>query len=168
MQKGEKQREPRAGGDTKQPMHPMAKNVQWNCKGLRVIHEEVRFLMNRHQPSYICLHELMLEKNKYNLGREYKFYATTPQVGEAIKKEITHKRLNVRTTIQVVALEVYLIGKEKKTVCSIYLPPTDQVTEEHKRDLLEQLPAPMILLGDFNTHNPLWGKLENEHKSEND
>ena len=24
------------------------------------------------------------------------------------------------------------------------------------RDLLEQLLAPMILLGDFNTHNPLW------------
>ena len=38
--------------------------------------------------------------------------------------------------------------------------PTDQVTEEDKRDLLEQLPAPMILLGDFNTHNPLWGGSE--------
>ena len=25
------------------------------------------------------------------------------------------------------------------------------------RDLLEQLPAHMILLKDFNTHNPLWG-----------
>ena len=34
---------------------------------------------------------------------------------------------------------------------------TDQVTEEDMRDLLEHLPAPMILLGDFNAHNSLWG-----------
>ena len=31
--------------------------------------------------------------------------------------------------------------------------PTDQVTEKDMRDL----PALMILLGDFNVHNPLWG-----------
>ena len=30
------------------------------------------------------------------------------------------------------------------------------MTEEDIRDL-EQLSAPMILLGDFNAHNPLWG-----------
>ena len=98
------------------------------------------------------------------MGREYKFYATTPPsqrskggTAVAIKKKITQKRLNIRTTIQVVALEVYLIGKGKRTVCSFYLPLTDQMTKEDMRDLLEQLPAPMILLGDFNTHNLLWG-----------
>ena len=52
---------------------------------------------------------------------------------------------------------VYMAGKRKITICSIYLPPRDQVTEEDMKDLLEQLPAPMILLGDFNAHNPLWG-----------
>ena len=101
----------------------------------------------------------MLEIDKYNLRREYKFYAKTPWVGEAvaIKKDITHKRLNIRTTIQLVALVVYLIGKGKGTVCSIYLSPTDQVPEKDMVDLQEQLPAIMILLGDFNAHNPLWG-----------
>ena len=56
-----------------------------------------------------------------------------------------------------VALEVYLVEKGKRTICFIYLPPTDQVIEEDKRYLLEQLSAPMILLEDFNAHNPLWG-----------
>ena len=56
-----------------------------------------------------------------------------------------------------VDLEVYLIGKGKRTICSIYLPPTDQVTEEDMRELLEQLPAPMDLLRDFNAHNTIWG-----------
>ena len=52
-----------------------------------------------------------------------------------------------------IALEVYLIQKGKRTVCSTYLPPTDQGTEEDMKELMEQLPAPMILLGDFN----VWG-----------
>ena len=67
----------------------------------------------------------------------------------AIKIEIANKRLNIITTLQVVALEIYMTGKEKKTICSIYLPQTDLVMEEDKRDLLELFPAPMILLGDF-------------------
>ena len=106
---------------------------------------------------------MMLENDKYSLGREYEFYAKipSPRIREAvaIKKGITHKRLNIKTTIQVVALKFYLIEKGKRTVCSIYLPSTDQVTEEDMRDLLEQLPVPMILLGDFNSHNPLRKKI---------
>ena len=50
-----------------------------------------------------------------------------------------------------------MAGKRKRTASSIYLPPTHLLTEEDMRDLLEQLPAPMILLGDFSAQNPLWG-----------
>ena len=50
-----------------------------------------------------------------------------------------------------------MAGIRKMTICSIYLLPTDLVTEEDIRVLLEQPPALMILLGDFNAHNSLWG-----------
>ena len=72
-------------------------------------------------------------------------------------KKIAHKRLNIRTIFQAVALEFYMAEKRKRTICSIYLPLTDLVTEKDMRDLLKQLPAPMILLGDFNAHNSLLG-----------
>ena len=72
-----------------------------------------------------------------------------------VRKDINHNRLNLRTTLQVVALEICLVGRGKRILCSIYLPPTDQITEEELIDLLEQLPAHMILLGDFNAHNQL-------------
>ena len=120
--------------------------------------------MNRHHPSCVCLQEVMLENNNYNLGREYEFYAAVPLglrskggTAIAVRKDIHHNRLNLRTTLQVVALEICLVGRGKRTLCSIYLPPTEQVTEQELIDLLEQLPAPLILLGDFNAHNPLWG-----------
>ena len=57
----------------------------------------------------------MLENVKYNLGRKYDFYATiTPgqrsKGGTAVKirKEIAHKRPNIRTTFQVVLRFEYL------------------------------------------------------------
>ena len=51
----------------------------------------------------------------------------------AIKKEISHKRLNIRTTLQVVALEVYMTEKRKKdNILNISTPhrPTDRETYE--------------------------------------
>ena len=89
----------------------MIKIVQWNCKGLRARHEEFRLLMNRHQPS--CLQEVMLKNNNYNLGREYEFHAAVhlglrSKGGTtiAVRKDINHNKLNLKTTLQVVALEV--------------------------------------------------------------
>ena len=145
------------------PILSMSRIVQWNHKGLRARHKKVWFLMNIFQLSCICLQEVMLENLSIIQERKYDFQAIIPLeqrskggTAVAIKKEIAHKRLNIRTTLQVVTLEVQLVGENKITICSIYLPPTDQVTEEDMTDLLEQFPTPMILLGDFNTYNPLW------------
>ena len=52
---------------------------------------------------------------------------------------------------------LHMSGKGKRTICTMYLPPTDLVMEEDIKDLLKQLPASMILLGDFNAYNPLCG-----------
>ncbi|GFX19450.1 hypothetical protein TNCV_3051081 [Trichonephila clavipes] len=43
------------------------------------------------------------------------------------------------------------------TVCCVYLPPNDVVPQVDLNHLVSQLPAPFILLGDFNGHSPLWG-----------
>ncbi|GFT05496.1 hypothetical protein TNCV_3159961 [Trichonephila clavipes] len=43
------------------------------------------------------------------------------------------------------------------TVCCVYLPPNDVVPQVDLNQLVSQLPAPFILLGDFNGHSPLWG-----------
>ena len=77
----------------------------------------------------------MLENVKYNLGREYEFYATILQgqrskgkTAVAIKKKIAHNRLNIRTTLQAVALEVYMSGEKKDNMLDISTPnrPSDR------------------------------------------
>ena len=97
--------------------------------------------MNIFQPSCISLLEVILENFKYNLGREYEFYATI-LLGQsskggttvAIRKEIAQKKINLRTTLQAVSLEVYISGKGRRTICSIYPSSVDLVTEEDIRD----------------------------------
>jgi ribonuclease HI len=43
------------------------------------------------------------------------------------------------------------------TICSIYIPPSESLTTTELTGLIGQLPEPILLLGDFNAHHPLWG-----------
>ena len=104
----------------------MTRIVQWNCKGLRVRHVEAKFLMNRSQPFCICLQELMLEKVKYNLEGEYKFYVIIPLIQRskggtaiAIKKEIEYQKLKYKNGHSGGGSESLHDRKRKRT---IYLP----------------------------------------------
>ena len=82
----------------------------------------------------------MLENVKYNLGRDYNFYGTILLVQRskegaavAIRKYTVHKRLNIRKTLQVVPLEVYLIGRPPDMSTT---NRSNQVIEENMRYLL--------------------------------
>ena len=57
--------------------------------------------------------------------------------------------------LQAVAARVTL--NRVVTFCSIYLPPSDHVAKTDLINLIEQLPSPFVLLGDFSGHYPVWG-----------
>ena len=92
--------------------------------------EVVWLLINNMQPSCICLQEIMLNNPNYIIDRKYDLYATILPgqrnkggAAIAVRKDIPHSRLNIRTTIQAIALEIQPMGKSKRTLCLIYLPP---------------------------------------------
>lgn len=41
--------------------------------------------------------------------------------------------------------------------CSVYITPNDPIDGTELDKLLKQLPKPFILMGDFNSHNIIWG-----------
>ena len=92
--------------------------------------------MNRFQPSCICLQEILLKNVKYNIGREYKLYAII-SLGQrskggttvAVKKEIAHKILNTRTTLQTVSSSGGLNGSEKKKDNMINISPSNRPSD---------------------------------------
>jgi len=59
------------------------------------------------------------------------------------------------TGLQVVAIRVTC--RKTITVCSIYLPPSMAFNDNDFYDLLHQLPPPILITGDFNSHSTLWG-----------
>ncbi|GFT26350.1 probable RNA-directed DNA polymerase from transposon X-element [Trichonephila clavipes] len=63
--------------------------------------------------------------------------------------------VTLHTSLQAVAVRIHV--HSLVTVCCVYLPPNDVVPQVDLNHLVSQLPAPFILLGDFNGHSPLWG-----------
>ncbi|GFY11800.1 putative RNA-directed DNA polymerase from transposon X-element [Trichonephila clavipes] len=43
------------------------------------------------------------------------------------------------------------------TVCCLYLSPNTVIHQHDLNNLVDQLPAPFVILGDFNGHSTLWG-----------
>ena len=62
--------------------------------------------------------------------------------------------VQLNTDLQAVA--VSFASGRLKSLCSVYLPPNEQITEEQMAELLDQLPRPTLIVGDLNAHNPLW------------
>ena len=57
-------------------------------------------------------------------------------------------------------------AKKTLTVCNVYLPPLLDVNFSDLEDLIEQLPAPFVLVGDFNAHSPLWGDVRQDSRGQ--
>ena len=136
--------------------------LQWNCQGLRAKYEELKILIHDLSPVIICLQEIMLDNNT-PCPREFAAYRTpfNPQVGSHggsllyIRRDIPQIPLTIRTTLQAVAVQVDLT--RKYSICSLYLPPNENVSRDDIVDIIHQLPQPFLLVGDLNCRHPLWG-----------
>ncbi|GFX86412.1 putative RNA-directed DNA polymerase from transposon X-element [Trichonephila clavipes] len=53
---------------------------------------------------------------------------------------------------------------KEKPFCSIYLPPNTAIHQHDLNNLVDQLAAPFIILGDFNGHSTLWGSVKTNHR----
>ena len=138
--------------------------INWNCRGFRKNVDEIKNLLHDHDPMFFCFQETFLRASKVINFRKYASYhcyslsSDDRAIGGSsilVKKNIVHNEIKLQTSLQAVAVSLSL--HKTFTICSIYLPPSVRVYEQELDNLIEQLPAPFILLGDCNAHNPLWG-----------
>lgn len=137
--------------------------LQWNCRGLFCNYDDVTFLLDEHRPAAFCLQETHLKETRSNVLRHYqvfrqdRLHSSVASGGVAVVAQRTTPSAEVAlyTTLEAVTARILL--DRVVTVCSVYISPGYQLQYEELEDLVSQLPAPYLILGDFNAHNPLWG-----------
>ena len=135
--------------------------MQWNIRGLRANYASgLQPLIHTHNPQIICLQETKLS-NTYDINK-YKSYHhinnnnLIAAGGSSIfvRSNLLQRHIPLTTDLQAVAVRI--TSHQPVTICSIYLPPGVIPTLKQLTDLQDQLPKPLLIVGDFNAHSPLW------------
>lgn len=137
--------------------------VQWNCNGFYARLPHLKLLINNLNPQILCIQETNFKNNSNAKIRGYRtsFYnrrqAQIASGGVAIftKNEVFIQDIPLQTTLEAVAIKVRI--NCTITICNIYLPNSISLNIAELDNILAQLPKPFIILGDFNSHNNLWG-----------
>ena len=137
--------------------------LQWNCRSVKDNFEELNLLINEKKPVAVCLQETLLkESDSFNLKYHLCYFQhctdndkASGGVAVIVNNSIPHHSVKLDSTLQAVAVSISL--NKTITLCSVYLPPSSRIDIKKLDRLIDQLPKPFILMGDFNSHHTLWG-----------
>ena len=105
----------------------------------------------------MALHDCKLGEEQLSLWGYTLLKGDCP-AGEAallINQRVVHTELTLNSPLHATAATVTL--NKTCTICSIYLTPNETITKPILENLIDQLPRPFLLVGDFNAHSPEWG-----------
>ena len=147
------------------------KIIQWNCRGVKPRFEEL-LLLSLLRPSVFCLQETFLKPNDtftlkgFNIYNHIHLDCLRASGGSSllVHSTLPQRQIKLKTDLQAVAVSVTL--EKEITFCSVYIPPSYLLKSEQLTSLLQQLPSPYMLVGDFNGHNVLWGCNDNDPRGE--
>ena len=126
-------------------------------------HPELCLLSQQYNPVAMCLQETHIaDVSKVSFKGYTPYHKIDNSHDRAsggssvlIRNDIIHSPVNINTNLQAVAVKITL--SFVFTICSIYAPPNKYIDIKDLEDLLSQIQEPVMILGDFNSHNPLWG-----------
>ena len=87
---------------------------------------------------------------------------TSGSTSTIVNNTLPQSQINLNTNLQAIAVSVTL--HKTISICSLYIPhPNSNVIELECEDLI-QLPKHFILMGDFNSHNQIWGSRDTNER----
>ena len=136
--------------------------VQWNCQGFRSKKDELLDMINVQNPYAVALQETKLFHNarfrvpNYTLYRKEGHYNNTRQGGVA---ELVHQSIPANLLVwntEYLAIAVRINYSTSITLCSIFTS-RNQILYQSLYEFLVQLLPPVVMMGDFNSYNQMWG-----------
>lgn len=141
--------------------------LTWNLNGFFKHLPELQLIITKHKPDYICLQETHLKESDNPNLKGYDCFrkdrGTDTYGGVAIFVDSNNVSSEIPLNTNLEAIAVRTTYPEPCTICSIYLPPNSLPHPNELENLIKSLPAPFILTGDFNAHNPLWNGTYTNH-----
>ena len=142
--------------------------IQWNLRGYSANREQVRVLFKEQNIAAMCLQETKLGDATPNIGANYVFHRSPPLIGICaqggtaiiVHKSVNHRIVQLNTVLQACAVQIF--STKWVTLCSLYLDPSlenrlldgsgnpRQLELNDLQSLINQIPQPYILMGDFN------------------
>lgn len=139
------------------------KILQWNVNGLQSRLPRLQSLVDKNQPKIIALQEIKLTDASFRYFRGYTLYKLLRPVAGgggvllAINNNIPSTQIQLNTTLEAVACKVYF-DNFCLNICNIYFNDGANVNAQTFKDLVNSIPSPKLILGDFNAKHSLWGK----------
>ncbi|XP_025416794.1 uncharacterized protein LOC112688000 [Sipha flava] len=139
------------------------KILQWNPNGFYSKLDEINLLLNKYCPISICLQETNFINDKVcSLNNYTTYYKNRTNAGRVsggvaiyVNSNYHSEEIIINTNLEVIAVNVLI--KNSITICNLYLPNYQNFEQSDIQNIINQLPSPYIILGDFNSHSPLWG-----------
>lgn len=137
--------------------------IQWNPNGFYDKLREFDVLLYEFNPSIICVQETHFRPGQNTKYKNFEFFSKNVVdnsrrahggVSILARESVRATSVPLNTNLQAVAVK--LSSPVSFTLCNIYIPE-NRIEERELSDLLNQLPEPFLILGDFNAHNTLWG-----------
>jgi len=140
----------------------MAKIIQWNLNGFLKKQEELKLIIQNHNPQIICLQETNFKDNitahlkNYQGFSKNKIISNRASGGVTIytKSNIPTKKIIINNNFETIAVSIEL--NEKFSICNFYLPNQTNFSLPDLENIIRQPPKPFILVRDFNPHNIIW------------
>ena len=143
--------------------------LQYNINGLFNNIADLKLLNNNYKFAICCLQETHTNYKTapsvsgFNIVSNYKSNCDSTQgVAILLKSNIPFENIKISSNLQIVAIRAKL--PLPVTICSIYLHPNLKISEIDIQAIIDQIPRPFMILGDFNAHSPLWGSEKRNYK----
>ena len=134
----------------------------WNCRSMKANSEELNLLVNDYKPVAVCLQETFLrDSDRFTLKNHSCFcknrsdnHKASGVVAVIVNNSVPYHPVKLESTLEAVAVNISF--NKTITVCSVYLSPSAPMDIKKLDNLVDQLPKPFLLTGDFNSHHKLW------------
>jgi len=150
----------------------MTSFIQWNINGFYKRSVGISRIIHDIQPAILCFQETNLKNNHCATIKNYKGHfknrnnalRASGGVATFIKDTIDSENIPIISEHEVIATLVKF--HKPLSICNIYIPDSKSFTKQHLKNIINQLPKPFILLGDFNSRNTSWGCTHTDHRGQ--